>query len=239
MNKKFIAAALAVALASPAAAATLDFTADNATVGSVFGTNGWAVMAGNGSLTNATHDNNVGCGAFACDAVGNRYDVGFGVSGGGSNNNEIDGRISGPDEFVQVTFEERLEVTAFAGMLTYDNVLPLGQGSRERVRLDYLDFGGTWRRFGFAEALAAIDQIPGGDSSFDTVGLAARGDISIFTRAVRFRAAGRGDSDDGSFNVTAAGLQVAPVPVPAALPLLLAGLGALGVAARRQKRKAA
>jgi hypothetical protein len=33
-------------------------------------------------------------------------------------------------------------------------------------------------------------------------------------------------------------VNVAPIPVPAALPLLLAGLGGLGLAARR-KRKAA
>jgi hypothetical protein len=74
-------------------------------------------------------------------------------------------------------------------------------------------------------------------TNFDTVGLAFLTGLSLFADTVRFRAGGIGTSDDGSFNVTAAGLEV--VPVPAALPLLLAGMGALGVASRRKKRKAA
>lgn len=241
MKNKILIAVLAAALAGPAAAATLDFTADNETSGTILGTT-WEVRArNNSSLTNSTHRNNVGCTGqgwnFACAADGNEFDVGFGVNGRGTNDSEIDGRIPGRDEFVEVVFGDFLNVTGFAGMLTYANEAPVSEGSREQVRLQYRNSDGDWTNApSRADPLFAVNE---GNGRFDTVGLAFMNGLSLFTDRVRFGATGRGTADDGTFNVTAAGLEVSAVPVPAALPLLLVGMGALGVASRRKKRRVA
>jgi hypothetical protein len=236
MKRMLIAGAVVAGLAAPATAATIDFTDNNLRTDAVLDTT-WTVSPA--GLTDATHDNNAGCSdagwSLACDSAGSgRYDVGFGVTGNG-NNNEIDGKLN-VDEFVEVVFGKVVQVTGFAGMLTYANTSLTG--AREQVALDFWN-GVTWVLAAVAEPKAVINQIPGGDTSFDTVGLAYKTGLSIFTSKVRFRATGTGTSDDGSFNVTAAGLQVAPVPVPAGLPLMLTGLGALAWAARRKQRKAA
>jgi hypothetical protein len=226
MKRTMIAAALAAGFALPAAASVLDFTADNATAGTVMGVN-WTVTASPGSLVNSVHGNNAGCTGqgwdFACAGGNGSYDVGFGVNG--DNNNEIDGIQA--NEYVEVSFDSFLTVTGFAGMLTYANSSL--QGDREQVLLEYHTGGGVW------ESVLAEPEFTIG-SSFDTVGLAFSSGLSLFTDMVRFKATGTGNSDDGSFNVTAAGLEVSVIPVPAAFPLLLAGVGALGWAARRKKR---
>jgi hypothetical protein len=235
MKSYVIGALLAFGLAMPASAATIDFTANNATNGNVLDTT-WTVSGMPNGLTNATHDNKVGCGdagwSFTCAGSG-PYDVGFGVKG--NNNNEIDGKLV-INEFVEVVFGKTVQVTGFAGMLTYANTSLTG--AREQVGLEFWN-GVAWVLGALAQPKAIINQIPGGDTSFDTVGLAYTTGLSIFTTKVRFFATGVGSSDDGSFNVTAAGLQVAPVPVPAGLPLMLTGLGALAWAARRKARKSA
>lgn len=239
MKNILIAGAVAACLAFPATAATIDFTANNATSGNVLDTT-WTATGSNAPtpLRNAIHWNNAGCQShdwkFACAATGTLaepYDVGFGIKGNG-NNEEIDGSgsVTTIIEFVKVVFGKRVNVTGFAGMLTYANRAL--DGAREQVVLDYLKSDGTWGSV-IANPKAAIG------NSFDTVGLAYRDDLNLYTTAVRFRATGVGTADDGSFNVTAAGLQVAPVPVPAGLPLLLTGVGALAWAARRKQRKAA
>jgi len=57
--------------------------------------------------------------------------------------------------------------------------------------------------------------------------------------SISLGATGVDTSDDGGFNVTAAGLQVAPITVPAGLTLMVTDLGALVWAARGTSRKAA
>jgi len=225
-----------------ASAATLDFTANNDVSGNILGTT-WSVSTRVGdSLTNSTHKNNDGCTGqgwdFACAGGNGSYDVGFGANGNGTNNNEIDGQLDNEDEFVEVTFGETLRVLGFAGMLTYDEEDPVPEENREQVKLEYRVGNGAWQHV-LAEPLFEIDEDPNSGGNFDTVGLAFKDGLSLFADTVRFRATGVGTSDDDSFNVTAAGLKVAPVPVPAAFPLLLAGLGALGFAARRKKRNTA
>jgi opacity protein-like surface antigen len=233
MKKLLSAAALTVAFAVPSMAATLDFTANDATSGTVLGTT-WTVTASPGSLTNARHGNDVGCtGAgwdFACNKPFNNFDVGFGVAG--SNNNEIDGNIRG-DEYVQVTFGSLLKVTGFAGMLAYANSSL--EGAREQVELEYSSDGGnTWLSL-VAEPLFRVNEVSG-PPSFDTVGLAFLDGLSVIADRVRFKATGTGTADDGSFNVTAAGLSVAEVPLPAGGLLLLGAIG--GIAALRRRKAA-
>jgi hypothetical protein len=60
---------------------------------------------------------------------------------------------------------------------------------------------------------------------------------SNFNSAIYFNASGTNDGDNGGLILDNVSLSV--VPVPAALPLLAAGLGVLGFAGRRRRAKAA
>ena len=60
---------------------------------------------------------------------------------------------------------------------------------------------------------------------------------SSFNSAIYFNASGSNDGDNGGLILDNVSLSV--VPVPAALPLLAAGLGVLGFAGRRRRAKAA
>jgi len=238
MKSTLLAAAFMAGLAAPAGAATfLDFTSSGIGIGNLTGTTdfgvGYEISGFGGALTDATHKNDVGCGSFACDPVSGGYDVGFGVQGGG-NNNEVDG-ISG-GEYVQVAFDSVVKVLAFAGMLTYNDSQSDGT---EYTVLEYSSDGGS-----SFTALNGItqndDNDPGvnGDNLFNTVGLSLLSGLSVYADVVRFYAGGTSPFDDGNANITAAGLKVAAVPLPAAFPLLLAGVGALGWASRRRNRSA-
>jgi PEP-CTERM motif len=244
MKKSFVAAALLAGLVGPVSAATttLDFTSSgvNAASGPIAIGAGitYTVSGEPGVLVDSTHWNNNGCITgvwdFACDAAGDGYDVGFGVTGG--LNNEIDTDSLGVSEYVVVKFTGMVEVLGFAGMLAYigtggieDRVAAL---DGESVELDYSTDGGASWISGFSAP--AVSPING---TFDSVGLAFLEGLSFMANAVRFTAGGT--DDDGTINVTAAGLRITAVPVPASFPLLLAGLGALGFAARRKRRNAA
>jgi hypothetical protein len=131
-------------------------------------------------------------------------------------------------------------INGFAGMLTYND--SVSSANTENVRLYYSSDGGS--TFNFADGITQstdADPLPaaGNDNTFGTVGLSLLDGLSFKADVVRFKAFGTGTFDDGNANVTAAALDVSQVPVPAALPLLLAGFGALGVVARRKKRAAA
>jgi opacity protein-like surface antigen len=224
MRKTVAIAALAAGLAGPVSAATvIDFTADDEVSGTFNGIT-WTVTSGPGSaLNNARHGNNVNCGIYACEGEGTEndeppFDVGFGIWGG--NDNEVD-----IGESVIVTFSSLVRISGFAGMLAY-----LGGQTGEAVQLDYWD-GSDWA---LLDVAASTED--GVSAGFDTVGLAQKLGLDRITKKVRFTATGTADDQD--VNVTAAALHVAPVPLPASLPLLVAGLGALGFAARRKRKSA-
>lgn len=238
MKSKLIAVALVAGLGSPAAASVLDFTTSSIGTGSTGGTTafgvGYTISGFGGTLTDATHGNDNGCDSYACDAVGGSFDVGFGVDSGDSDNpNEVDGIDD--EEYVQVTFDKVVRILGFAGMLTYND--SLGRGT-EQVKLSYSSDGGTTFDTILGDTQNTDADVGGTDNTFGTVGLSFRDGLLLNANVVRFSAAGTGTFDDGNANITAAALEVAPVPVPAALPLLLAGMGAFGFAARRKKRMA-
>jgi hypothetical protein len=234
MKSKLIAAALVTGLASPAAASTiLDFTSSaigtGSTSGSVANTT-YNITAGGGSLTDALHFTNAGCPSqLACAPTGEKFDVGFGVSG--KNDNEIDGINA--NEYVEVSFGRAVRLLGFAGMLTYSDSQSNGF---ETVDLWYSSDGGS--TFSSVSALPQKDDNEPtgiGDDNFGTVGLAFRNDLFLRVDTVRFYAGGTNPFDDGNANITAAGLEVAPVPLPAAGWMLLAGLGGMAALRRRQK----
>ncbi|MGR3322802.1 MAG: VPLPA-CTERM sorting domain-containing protein [Pseudooceanicola sp.] len=242
MKSKIIAAALLAGLAGPAAASTLlDFTKSGIGVGNtsdtVFGVT-YNITASGGDLSDATHKNNVGCDVgynFACDAVGDRFDVGFGVMGqNGPNDNEVDG-ING-EEYVQVAFDSLVWLRGFAGMLTYDGSQN-GEGT-EQVALEYsADGGSTWSTL--LGNTMYDDAAPGtSNDTFGTVGLSyLDGIFGVQANMVRFKAYGESPFDDGNANITAAALEVSEVPIPAGGLLLVSALG--GFAALRRRKAAA
>lgn len=236
MTRIFTLGAAALLWASAASAATtLDFTTGaigtGNLAGDVFGV-GYTI-SGSGTLTDATHKTDAGCtGAgwdFACDKTGSRYDVGFGIKG--TNSNEIDGMIR-TNEYVQVAFDSVVKVLGFAGMLTYKDSQSRGT---EQVVLEYsVDGGKTFAKVAASPLNDDNDPYNVGDNKFDLVGLAFRNDLSVLANVVRFTAGGTKPFDDGNSNITAAGLTVAPVPVPAAGVLMLTALGGLGLMRRRK-----
>jgi len=230
MSRTIVIAALCAALVGPASASTvLDFTSGAIGTGNLSGQAAGTSysISGSGKLTNSMHKTNAGCTLagwnFACSKTGTKYDVGLGVAG--TNGNEID-----PTEWVQVKFDSLVRVLGFAGMLGYNDSTSPGT---ETVILQYSANGGsTWGSV-FASALDDDN-----NNQFSTVGLAFIRDLSITANVVRFTASGKKPYDDGNANVTAAGLKIAAVPVPASLPLLIAGIGALVIAGRRKGRMA-
>jgi hypothetical protein len=247
MRKTVALAALLAGLVGPASATTvLDFTADDAVGGSAGGTT-YTVSAIGGTLVNTTHWNDNNCVGFDCRSVGSRFDVGFGVDGPASppleNPSEVDATVAAT-EYVMVKFDAFVKILGFAGMLTYNDSKSVE--NTETVMLEYsLDGGETWLGTNLYQAPALNDDNDEddiGDNQFGTVGLAVYTFLpgfEVIANAVRFTANGTGTFDNGNTDITVAGLTVAPVPVPASLPLLLAGLGALGFAARRKQRKSA
>jgi hypothetical protein len=192
------------------------------------------------TLSNARHGNNVGCAmnapntfaTFACTGAAGSFDVGFGVTG--NNNNEIDGNpnTSGSlnaGEFVKVKFDTAVILNGFAGMLTYKNTQ--APQNLEKVILKTF-YQGTL--LGVLEAFPVFLVNNNGGSNFNTVGLAFLDGLKLKVDEVRFLAGQVGTCDDKNCNVTAAGLKVSAVPLPAGVLLLGLGLGGLAAYRRRQ-----
>ena len=123
-----------------------------------------------------------------------------------------------------------MRVIGFAGMLTYNR--NNGNGF-ETVILEYSSDGGSIWQSLVASATFKVNE---SGTNFDTVGIAELSGFSVEANVVRFLAGGQTPFDDGNSNITASALEVAPVPVPAALPLLAAALGAFGLVGMRRKR---
>jgi hypothetical protein len=193
--------------------------------------------SGSPSLVNSTHGNNVGCTqpawAFACTPVtangSTRYDVGFGVSG--ANGNEIDGNAIGTGEFVKVTFTDRVFLNGFAGMLTYKRNTT--STATETVLLEAWRDDQLLQTFEATPLFLVNDPSNPANASFDTVGLAFSIGLNFLVDEVRFRAAGIPNFDDGNTNITAAGLKISAVPLPAGVLLLGLGLGGLALYRRK------
>ena len=238
--KPFLVAVVVVGVAGAASAATvqttLDFTSSAIDTGSAVGAQdgvGYSISASPGTLTDATHYNDNNCGALACDASDDRFDVGFAVSG--KNSNEIDGGINA-DEYVQIAFTASpVRINGFSGALMYTAGSATEPGTElETVLLD-LYFEGTLIETLSTDAAEFSDAgvAPG---RFDTVGLATGDGSLALVDMVRFRAGGTGTGDDGSLNVTAASLTVTAVPLPAAGWMLLAGIGGMAAFGRRRQK---
>ncbi len=237
MKLGILAGALAVGLSGPAAAnVVLDFTTAGIGTGNLSGSaagSTYTISGFPGALTDSTHSNNVGCSGqgwdFACAPVGDRFDVGFGVQGG--NNNEVDGAIS-VNEFVKVTFSGAgVILNGFAGMLTFKDSQSAGT---EWVILQAFFDNVLVGTFNALPIFDDNDPSNIGDNNFGTVGLAFLDGLSIKVNEVRFLAGGVSPFDDGNSNITAAGLKISPVPLPAGVLLLGLGLGGLAAYRRRQ-----
>jgi hypothetical protein len=105
-----------------------------------------------------------------------------------------------------------------------NNANSANNGSTETLVATVLGFPGV-----------TIDQV-GAIASY-LVGSYSFTALSNFSSALYFNASGTNDGDNGGLILDNVSLSV--VPVPAALPLLAAGLGVLGFAGRRRRAKAA
>ncbi len=200
---------------------------------------------GAATLVNSTHRNNVGCAPdpvkntfaeFSCAPRNGEFDVGFGVLGG-ANNNEIDGIAQG--EFVKVKFSTAVILNGFAGMLTYT------QNASPTLNLEKVVLKAFYMGVELPDLLEAtpvflvkepgpVNGVPVVAENFNTVGLAFLDGLKLKVDEVRFLAGGLGSFDDGNANITAAGLKISAVPLPAGVLLLGLGLGGLAVYRRRQ-----
>ena len=255
MRLGILATTIALGLAGPAAANVfLDFTSGSINTnnsgdpvvglpsgfGPTYTISAGKVSGAAAALSNSTHSNNVGCSTslgvntfanFACTPVSGKFDVGFGVKG--RNNNEVDGAIK-DDEFVKVKFTQSVFLRGFAGMLTYsDNPPSLGL---ETVFLQAYHLGVLVQTFEALPLFQKTNAVAGAPTgNFDTVGLAFLDGLKLKVDEVRFLARGISPFDDGNTNITAAGLKISAIPLPAGVLLLGLGLGGLAAYRRRQR----
>ena len=158
-----------------------------------------------------------------------------GVGAGGDD--EISGPgifsfILGEGESVSVTFSQAVNVTALYFLDLFQGSGFLGGAETAEVEL-LLNGSSVYS--------TSVDADPLQGSG--TVGFQSEAVGSITADVIRFTAAA-GLGDGGAFifsnsDYAVAGIEVAPVPLPAALPLFAAAVGTLAVVSRRRRRSAA
>lgn len=209
--------AAVMAIGAAANAAVIDFTsASTGHSGSVYGGAVTWTMSANGMLNNSQkYDGTYVSPAAASTGLSFQTD-GYGV---GKNDDEITTIPGKKQEFIQISFSKPVLVNA----LYFLDLFIAKNGSSQEVA--QAAFGG-----GQTVNISAADVFGKGAPGFASATFAP-----IWTSVIRFTVL---DSNDliGFADGALAGISLAPVPVPAAGGLMVAGLG--GLAALRRRRKA-
>ena len=231
-------AALSIGAAGPALAVTIDLTGSGGNLGTShdFGTTGGISLVVNGfdyidpdqatvSLPSGSHS---GKNPTTYDIT--QSSAGLGVADDGRDGSGGD-RVGRQEALQFVLSPDVLLVSALAFETgSADEKFALFNSNNNRVyNPDNLGDNGSWI-------------VPGAGSGAHTVDFSAVNLVGPYFTIVGL-SAGSGDGDSGTnrgFTISSITVQVpaTTVPVPAALPLLVSGLGGLGLMGWRRKRKA-
>ena len=192
-----------------ASAAVLDFTASNATSGAVAGA-GWSLVANPGGTI--TSDNGGAPGPIGVLAG---VTDGIGVD---------DDEISEGSEYLTVIFDRPVRVTGFWALDLFRN--SVNDTDAETAQL-YA--GSTPTGSPVASLVATEVKVPG----VSGIGFGFLGGLSVKGTMFTFDELDGGNDGVGVGDYALAGLEVAPIPLPATSLLLGAGLLGLGLLRRR------
>lgn len=200
------AAAVAGIAAGSASAAVIDFTASSSTSGSIGGI-GW-------SLTPSAGDTITFVDTDAPGAIGGLAGANDGV---GLNNDEI----TEGSEYLTVTFSRKVRLTSFFTLDLFKT------GSDDGDPESALLFVGGSPAGSPVASLAATEVYAPGGFGFSSASVNLFGDTFTF-------AASSGNDGIGQGDFALAGVEIAPIPVPAAGLMLGAGLLGFGLMRRRR-----